>query len=73
MMPELDREAILSQRLEEKQRVLDKVNISMMLKTHRKQADSPEGDMVSSAAKRMFSNFLLGSLSINVGVVCYLR
>lgn len=53
MMPELDREAILSQRLEEKQRLLDKVNISMMLKTHRKQADSPDDDMVSSAAKRM--------------------
>lgn len=56
MLPELDREAILSQRLEEKQRVLDKVNISMLLKTHRKRADTPEEEMVASAAKRMFLN-----------------
>jgi RNA polymerase-associated protein RTF1 len=52
LLPELEREAIISQRLEEKQRVLDKVNVSMLLKTHRKRPESPETETVSSAAKR---------------------
>lgn len=52
MMPELEREAILSQRLEEKQRHLDKVNIRMLLNANRKHSDSPDVDAVSSAAKR---------------------
>lgn len=52
LLPELEREAIISQRLEEKQRVLDKVNVSIFLKTHRKRPESPEAETVSGAAKR---------------------
>lgn len=57
MMSEVEREAILSQRLEEKQRGLDRLNISLLLKANRKHSDSPDVDAVSSAAKRQFSCF----------------
>src|ERR1700733_9089376 len=50
LLPEPECEAIISQRLEEKQRVLDKVNVSMLLNTHRKRPESPETETVSSAA-----------------------
>lgn len=56
LLPELEREAIISQRLEEKQRVLDKVNVSMLFKSHRKRPESPEEETVSSAAKREFKS-----------------
>jgi RNA polymerase-associated protein RTF1 len=59
ILPELEREAIISQRLEEKQRILDKVNISMLLKTQRKRPESPEAETVSSAAKRDLSASLI--------------
>lgn len=52
MMSMVDREVVLTQRLEEKQRLLDKVNVSAFMKVHRKQTESPEVDNVSSAAKR---------------------
>ncbi|KAF8318718.1 plus-3-domain-containing protein [Clavulina sp. PMI_390] len=53
MMPEVDREAIIASRLEEKQKLVDKMNISNFLKTHRKpQGDAVDDDAVANAAKR---------------------
>lgn len=52
MMEEVEREGVLAQRLEEKQRLLDKQNVTAFLKVHRKQTESPEVENVSSAAKR---------------------
>jgi hypothetical protein len=52
-MSEIDREDILSQRLEEKQRLKDKRIISQMVKNQR----SGESESVSKAAKRSFFCF----------------
>ena len=46
-LPEIDREAIIAQRLEERQAILDKRNLDQMLKAQR-----GDNDSVSKAAKR---------------------
>lgn len=53
-MPEIEREEILSQRLEEKQRLKDKRIISQMVKDQR----GGESESVSKAAKRLFIYFI---------------
>lgn len=53
-MSEIEREEILSQRLEEKQRLKDKRMISQMVKDQR----SGESESVSKAAKRLSIHFV---------------
>jgi len=48
-MPEVEREAILAQRLEEKQQLLDKRLLSQMVQQHR---GGGAEDSVAKAAKR---------------------
>ena len=50
-MPEIEREELIAQRLEEMQRIQDKRNLDQMLKAQKER--SGEGDSVSKAAKRM--------------------
>jgi RNA polymerase-associated protein RTF1 len=50
-MPEIEREEVLAQRLEEMQRIQDKRNLDQMLKAQKER--SGEGDSVSKAAKRV--------------------
>ena len=47
-MPEIEREEVLAQRLEEMQRIQDKRNLIQLLKAQK----SGDGDTVSKAAKR---------------------
>ena len=56
-MAEIEREEIISQRLEEKQRLKDKRMISQMVKEQR----GGEGESVSKAAKRSFICFACNS------------
>ena len=62
-MPEIEREEVLAQRLEEMQRIQDKRNLIQMLKAQK----SGDGDTVSKAAKRaniaICSEYLLTSFS----------
>ena len=51
-MPEIEREEVLAQRLEELQRITDKRNLDQMLKAQK----DGDGDSVARAAKRAFSN-----------------
>ena len=55
-MPEIEREAILAQRLEELQHIQDKRNLDQMLRAQRGEADS-----VSKAAKREYRCFILSA------------
>jgi RNA polymerase-associated protein RTF1 len=61
-MSEIEREEILSQRLEEKQRLKDKRMISQMVKDQR----GTEGESVSKAAKRSFICFASHSWSVRL-------
>jgi hypothetical protein len=61
-MSEIEREDILSQRLEEKQRLKDKRIISQMVKEQR----SGESESVSKAAKRSFIFFVCQSYSFRL-------
>lgn len=54
MMTELDREVILAQRLEERQRIVDKQNLEQLLRAQNAQSGDPEG--VSKAAKRQHTS-----------------
>jgi len=47
-MPEIEREEVLAQRLEELQRITDKRNLDQMLKAQK----DGDGDSVAKAAKR---------------------
>jgi hypothetical protein len=49
-LPEIEREKILGERMEERQRILDKRNLNQMLKDQTKGGDS---DSVSKAARRL--------------------
>jgi hypothetical protein len=49
-MPEIEREEVLAQRLEELQRITDKRNLDQMLKAQK----DGDGDSVAKAAKRVF-------------------
>jgi hypothetical protein len=51
-MPEIEREEVIAQRLEELQRITDKRNLDQMLKAQK----DGDGDSVAKAAKRAFSN-----------------
>jgi hypothetical protein len=51
-MPEIEREEVLAQRLEELQRITDKRNLDQMLKAQK----DGDGDSVAKAAKRGFLN-----------------
>ena len=51
-MPEIEREVVLAQRLEELQRITDKRNLDQMLKVQK----DGDGDSVAKAAKRALSN-----------------
>jgi RNA polymerase-associated protein RTF1 len=51
-MPEIEREEVLAQRLEELQRITDKRNLDQMLKAQK----DGDGDSVAKAAKRGFPN-----------------
>ena len=48
-MPEIEREEVIAQRLEELQRITDKRNLDQMLKAQK----DGDGDSVAKAAKRM--------------------
>lgn len=61
-MSEIEREEILSQRLEEKQRLKDKRMISQMVKDQR----GTESESVSKAAKRSFICFASHSWSVRL-------
>ena len=52
-MPEIEREEVLAQRLEEMQRIQDKRNLDQMLRDRSGAGD----DGVSKAAKRASTNF----------------
>ena len=55
-MPEIEREEVIAQRLEELQRITDKRNLDQMLKAQKE----GDGDGVAKAAKRRFpSSFLV--------------
>jgi hypothetical protein len=47
-MPEIEREEVIAQRLEELQRITDKRNLDQMWKAHK----DGDGDSVAKAAKR---------------------
>jgi hypothetical protein len=49
-MPEIEREEVIAQRLEELQRIMDKRNLDQMVKAQK----GGEGDSVAKAAKRLF-------------------
>ena len=51
-MPEIEREEVIAQRLEELQRITDKRNLDQMLKAQK----DGDGDSVAKAAKRALSN-----------------
>jgi hypothetical protein len=51
-MPEIEREEVIAQRLEEIQRITDKRNLDQMLKAQK----DGDGDSVAKAAKRTFPN-----------------
>src|SRR6266851_2259961 len=51
-MPEIEREEVIAQRLEELQRITDKRNLDQMLKAQK----DGDGDSVAKAAKRAFFN-----------------
>ncbi len=50
-MPEIEREEVLAQRLEELQRITDKRNLDQMLKAQK----AGDGDSIAKAAKRAFT------------------
>ena len=54
-MPEIEREEVIAQRLEEIQRITDKRNLDQMLKAQK----DGDGDSVAKAAKRTFPNVVL--------------
>jgi hypothetical protein len=51
-MPEIEREEVIAQRLEELQRITDKRNLDQMLKAQK----DGDGDSVAKAAKRTSPN-----------------
>lgn len=51
-MSEIEREQILSLRLEERQRAQDKANIDRLIKVQKGRQEENGGDSVSNAAKR---------------------
>ena len=53
-MPEIEREEVIAQRLEELQRITDKRNLNQMLKAQK----DGDGDSVAKAAKRTFPQLL---------------
>ena len=55
-MPEIEREEVIAQRLEEIQRITDKRNLDQMLKAQK----DGDGDSVAKAAKRTFQNAFHG-------------
>jgi hypothetical protein len=55
-MPEIEREEVIAQRLEEIQRITDKRNLDQMLKAQK----DGDGDSVAKAAKRTFQNTFPG-------------
>lgn len=54
-MPEIEREEVIAQRLEELQRITDKRNLDQMLKAQK----DGDGDSVAKAAKRAFFSHTL--------------
>jgi hypothetical protein len=59
-MPEIEREEVIAQRLEELQRITDKRNLDQMLKAQK----DGDGDSVAKAAKRgVFDNLSLTYLN----------
>jgi len=58
-MPEIEREEVIAQRLEELQRITDKRNLDQMLKAQK----DGDGDSVAKAAKRGIFQQLLPDLS----------
>ena len=55
-MPEIEREEVIAQRLEEIQRITDKRNLDQMLKAQK----DGDGDSVAKAAKRTSQNAFHG-------------
>ena len=55
-MPEIEREEVIAQRLEEIQRITDKRNLDQMLKAQK----DGDGDSVAKAAKRTSQNVFRG-------------
>ncbi|KAF9517766.1 hypothetical protein BS47DRAFT_1389487 [Hydnum rufescens UP504] len=51
-LPETERERIISERLEQRQRLQDKLNLERLVKAQRKRPDSPEEETVAKPAKR---------------------
>lgn len=53
MMTEVEREEIISARLDERQKAVDRLNLSNLIKSQRKRPESPEEDRILSS-KRSF-------------------
>jgi hypothetical protein len=60
-MPEIEREGVIAQRLEELQRITDKRNLDQMLKAQK----DGDGDSVAKAAKRTFPQLLPSALNLD--------
>lgn len=58
-MPEIEREEVLTQRLEELQRITDKRNLDQMLKAQK----AGDGDSIVKAAKRVFTMTFFSNIS----------
>ena len=58
-MPEIEREEVLTQRLEELQRITDKRNLDQMLKAQK----AGDGDSIVKAAKRVSTFTFFSSIS----------
>ena len=66
-LPEIEREKILGERMEEHQRIVDKRNLDQMLKDQTKGGDS---DNVSKAAKRLLFWVLASLMMSDVSSLC---
>lgn len=52
LMSEVEREQIISARLDERQKQVDRLNLSNLIKSQRKRPESPEDDKVVSSKRR---------------------
>ena len=67
-LPETERERKISERLEERQSLQDKLNLARLVKAQRKRPDSPEEESVSKAAKRVSNSLSCTAFIIKPGL-----
>jgi hypothetical protein len=65
-LPEIERERTISERLEERQSLQDKLNLARLVKAQRKRPDSPEEESVSKAAKRLSNSLSCTAFIVNL-------